>query len=593
MLPALQHRAIHLAFGLVLTFLLYPRSKSKLQIKKISIIDYSLAILSALAGLYLVIEYKELVYRIGNPTFLDLLIGFITMVLVLEATRRAMGWPMVIVALVFLSYAYFGPYFPRGISHRGYTLKRIINHVCLADQGIYGIVIYVSSTFIFSFVLFGALLETVGASRFFTDFALALTGNTRGGPAKASVVSSALMGTVSGSSLANVVATGTFTIPLMKSVGYPPEFAGGTEAAASSGGQIAPPIMGAAAFIMVEFLNIPYRELMICAILPALLYFLAVGIMVDFRAGKLGITGIKKGKLPKLIPILKKRGYLLLAPISIIYFLLTGYSPIKASFYAIIVVFIITVFDKENRLTPKRLIIAFEKGATNALSIVAACATSGIIVGVVTLTGLGIKLSTVIVNLSHQNLILGLILTMIACIVLSMGIPTAPLYVILATLIAPALVKMGIVPIAAHLFIFYFGVFSGLTPPVAMSSYLAASIAGADGLKTAFTGLKLALAAFIMPYIFVLSPSLLLINTSVGEVFWIVVTSILGILSLAGSLEGYFIIGKINILDRIILGLSSLFLVIPSFRTDLLGLIGMAIIFSILIFKNKGKREEE
>jgi len=591
MLPAMQHRAIHLSLGLILTFLLYPRSK--LQIKKISIIDYSLVLLSALIGLYLIIEYKQLIYRAGDPVFLDLLMGFITIVLVLEATRRVMGWPMVIVALTFLLYAYFGPYMPTGISHKGYTIKRIVDHMYLTNQGIFGVAIYVSSTFVFTFVLFGALLEATGGSKFFIDFAFALTGKSRGGPAKAAVLSSGLMGMISGSSLANVIGTGTFTIPLMKSVGYPPEFAGGVEAAASAGGQIAPPVMGAAAFIMAEMLGIPYNKLIIYAALPALLYFLAVGVMVDFRAGKLGITGVAKEKLPKLMPILKKGGHLIFSPIAIIYFLLAGYSPIKASFYAIVVTFIVSMINKDTRLTPKRLLVAFEKGATNSLSIIAACATAGLIVGVVTLTGLGLKFSSLIINLSSGNLILGLFLTMIASIIFGMGMPTTALYVILATLVAPALVKMGVIPIAAHLFIFYFGVFAALTPPVAISSYLAASIAKADGVKTAFTGLKLASAAFIMPYIFALNPSLLLINTSVGEVFWILVTSLLGILSLAGGLEGYFVLESINIQTRIILAISSLCLIIPNFTSDLLGLAGMGTVIAFMILKNKRKKRGE
>jgi len=591
MLPAMQHRAIHLSLGLMLTFLLYPRSK--LQIKKIPITDYLLLLLSALIGLYKVIEYMSLIYRAGDPNLLDLIVGGIAIVLVLEATRRVMGWPMVIVALTFLLYAYLGPYLPAGLAHKGYTLKRIIEHMFLTNQGLYGVAIYVSSTFVFTFVLFGALLEATGGSRFFIDFAFALAGKSRGGPAKAAVLSSGLLGMISGSSLANVIGTGTFTIPLMKSVGYPPEFAGGVEAAASAGGQIAPPVMGAAAFIMAEMLGIPYGKLMIYAALPSLLYFLAVGIMVDFKAGKLGITGIAKEKLPKLMPILKKGGHLILPPIAIIYFLISGYSPIKASFYAIVVTFIVSMISKETRLTPKRLLIAFEKGATNSLSIIAACATAGIIVGVVTLTGLGLKISSLIVNLSSGNLILSLFLTMITSIIFGMGMPTTALYVILATLVAPALVKIGINPIAAHLFIFYFGVFAALTPPVALSAYLAASIAKANEVKTAFAALKLALPAFIMPYIFALSPSLLLINASIGEVIWILITSLLGVLSFAGSLEGYFVIENINIQTRIILALSSLCLIIPNFTTDLVGLAGMGTVVTLMILKNMRKKRGE
>jgi TRAP transporter 4TM/12TM fusion protein len=591
MLPAMQHRAIHLSFALVLSFLIYPRSK--VQTKRISIIDYLLVLLSIAIGLYLVIEYRQLIYRAGDPVFLDLLMGFIALILVLEATRRVMGWPIVIVALIFLLYAYFGPYMPSGIAHKGYTFKRIIDHMYLTNQGLYGVAIYVSSTFVFTFVLFGALLEATGGSQFFIDFAFALTGRNRGGPAKAAVLSSGLMGMISGSSFANVITTGTFTIPLMKSVGYSPVFAGAVEAAASAGGQIAPPVMGAAAFIMAEMLGISYGKLIIHAALPALLYFMAVGVMVDFRAGKLGISGVSKDKLPKLIPILKKGGHLILPPLAIIYFLVIGYTPIKASFYAIVITFIASMLRKETRLTPKRLLTAFEKGATNALSIVAACAAAGIIVGVVTLTGLGLKFASLIVDLSAGNLILGLFLTMISCIIFGMGMPTTALYVILATLVAPALVRMGVIPIAAHLFIFYFGVFAALTPPVALSSYLAASIAKADGVKTALAGLKLALAAFIMPYIFALSPSLLLIDTSIPKVFWILLTSLLGIFSLAGSIEGYFLIDIINIPKRIVLFISSFCLIIPGFITDSFGFAGIGIIFLLMIIKKARERKEE
>ncbi|MBN2395036.1 MAG: TRAP transporter permease [Candidatus Atribacteria bacterium] len=592
MLPAMQHRAIHLSFALVLSFLLYPGSKGQHQ--KISFLDYLFAILSIAIGLYLVIEYKELIYRAGDPIFLDLLMGFIALFLVLEATRRVMGWPIVIVALAFLFYAYFGPYMPSAIAHKGYTLKRIIDHMYLTTQGIYGVAIYVSSTFVFTFVLFGALLEATGGSQFFIDFAFALTGRHRGGPAKAAVLSSGLMGMISGSAFANVITTGTFTIPLMKSVGYSPVFAGAVEAAASAGGQIAPPVMGAAAFIMAEMLGISYGKLIIYAALPALLYFLAVGVMVDFRAGKLGISGVSKEKLPKLIPILKKGGHLIFPPIAIIYFLVVGYTPIKASFYAIIITFIASMFRKETRLTPKRLMIAFEKGATNALSIVAACAAAGIIVGVVTLTGLGLKFASLIVDLSAGNLMLALFLTMISCIIFGMGMPTTALYVILATLVAPALVRMGVIPVAAHLFIFYFGVFAALTPPVALSSYLAASIAKADGVKTALAGLKLALAAFLMPYIFALSPSLLLIDTSIGKILWILFTSLLGIFSLAGSIEGYFLIDNIDIPKRLVLFVSALSLIVPTVITDTIGFAGVGLVsISMMIRKAKQRREEK
>jgi TRAP transporter 4TM/12TM fusion protein len=576
MLPQPQHKAIHLAFALVLTFLIYPSGPA--QKKKFPWYDGLLAVLSAAGGAYLVIFYWDLIYRAGSPFTMDIVMGAITLVLIFEATRRTMGWPLVIVGLVFLGYALFGQYLPGTISHRGYSVERIVEHMFLTGEGIYGVAIYVTATYVFIFVLLGSFLGVTGGAKSFIDLAFSVTGKYRGGPAKAAVVASGLMGMISGSSFANVAGTGTFTIPLMKSVGYKREFAGGVEAAASSGGQIMPPIMGAAAFIMAEMTGVPYGKLIIHAAIPAILYYLAVFVMVDLEAAKLGLAGISREKLPKFFSTLKNGAFLLLAPFSIIYLLIIGYSPIKASFLAVMIVVVVSMFKKETRINTSRLIEALDKGARGALSIISACAVAGVIVGTVTLTGLGLKFADLIITLSGGMLIPALFLTMIAAIIMGMGMPTTALYIILGTMVAPALVKMNVPVIAAHLFIFYYGCFAAVTPPVALSSYLAAAIAKADPFKTALSGLKLTSTAFLMPFIFALSPALLLLDTPVIDTLGVVVSAVIGVLALSWSLQGY-LSRPLNIFLRVVLFVAAIVLISPGLVSDIVGIVIIASVF--------------
>ncbi len=585
MLPQPQHKAIHLAFALVLTFLIYPFKPAHKN--KFPWIDGLLAISSAAGGLYIVIFYWDLIYRAGSPLPLDILMGMITLVLVFEATRRTMGWPLVIVGLVFLAYAMFGQYLPGALGHRGYSIERIVEHMYLTGEGIYGVAIYVTATYVFVFVLLGSFLGVTGGAQAFIDLSFSITGKYRGGPAKAAVVASGLMGMISGSSFANVAGTGTFTIPLMKSVGYKREFAGGVEAAASSGGQIMPPIMGAAAFIMAEMTGVPYGKLILHAAIPAILYYLAVFVMVDLEAAKQGLSGIEKDKLPPFFKTLKNGAFLLLAPFSIIYLLIIGYTPIKASFLAVMIVIVVSMFKKETRLNIPRLIEALDKGARGALSIIAACAVAGVIVGTVTLTGLGLKFADLIVTLSGGMLVPALVLTMLAAILMSMGMPTTALYIILGTMVAPALVKMGVPVVAAHMFIFYYGCFAAVTPPVALSSYLAAAIAKADPFKTALTGLKLTSTAFLMPFIFAFSPALLLLDTPVLDTIGVVVSAVIGVLALSWSLQGY-LNRPLPLVARIVLFLAAILLISPGLTTDL---VGIAIITSVFLHQvfHRGK----
>ncbi len=587
MLPQMQHKAIHLALALALTFMLYPAVKK--DKKKMPFYDWIFAGLSLYIGFYLVTNYMEIVYRMGTPTRMDILLGSILIVLIFEATRRTMGWPLVIVGLAALAYAFFGHLIPGTLGHRAFTLPRIVEHMFMTGEGIYGVAIYVTASFVFIFILMGSLLGETGGAQAFIDLAFTATGKYRGGPAKAAVIGSGLMGTISGSSFANVAGTGTFTIPLMKSVGYEPEFAGGVEAAASSGGQIMPPIMGAAAFIMAEMTGVPYSKLIIYAMIPAVLYYVSVFLMVDLRAAKLGLKGMEKKDLPKVKEVLNRGGFLLLAPISIFYMLLAGYSPIKASFTAVMIVIITSFFKKETRLSFKGFLVALEKGAIASLSVIAACAVAGIIVGTVTLTGLGLKFSDLIVTLSHGNLYVALFLTMIASIIMGMGMPTTALYIILGSMVAPSLVKLNVPIVAAHLFIFYYGCMASVTPPVALSSYLAAAIAKANAVKTALNGLKLASAAFILPFIFALSPELLMLNSTVMKTVVVVLTSLAGIYALAASLENYAL-GDLKIYERIPLFVAALLLLVPSTVTDITGLSVLALIVGkqyVLIKKGK------
>jgi len=589
--PQFQHRVIHLAFALALTFLLFPASSS--QKDRLPWYDIVAVLISIGTAIYLCINYLPIVFRMGSPIPLDIYLGAVTILLVFEATRRTMGWPMVIVSFLFLAYSLYGHLIPGILGHRYYSFSRVIEHMFLTSEGIYGVAIYVTATFVFVFILLGAFLTETGGAQAFIDLSFSITGRYRGGPAKAAVVASGLMGTISGSSFANVAGTGTFTIPLMKSVGYKPEFAGGVEAAASTGGQIMPPIMGAAAFIMAEMTGIPYGKIIIHAAVPAILYYIAVFIMVDMEAAKMGLFGLQKEQLPRFMTVLKNGAFLLLSPLSIVYMLLIGYSPIKASITAVFILFIISFLKQETRLTPKKFLHALEEGAKGALSVIAACAVAGLIVGTVTLTGLGLKFADLIVALSMGSIYPALVMTMLASILMGMGMPTTALYIILGAMVAPALVKLNIPVIAAHLFIFYFGCMASVTPPVALSSYLAAAIAKADSVKTAIQGLKLASSAFIFPFIFAVSPALILFETTFFPALVAFITALLGVTALSGCLENY-LWGRLGTIKRIFLAAAALCLMIPEWHTDTAGfLVLLAVVLSNISIRRKEMRSKK
>jgi len=572
---ALIQRDIHWLFMAVLIFLLYPAGPKSPR-NRLPWYDLVCIAATLYAGLYILIDMHNIVTRAGDPTLTDIVLGIITVLLVLEAARRTIGMALPIVAIAALLYAYFGPYMPGLLGHKGYSFRRIFPYQFLTTEGIYGVPLGVSSTFVYLFILFGAFLNKTGAGKFFIDLAFALTGSSQGGPAKSAIVSSGLLGTVSGSSVANVVTTGTFTIPLMKRVGYEPHFAGAVEAASSTGGQIMPPVMGAAAFIMAEVLGVPYISVAAAAAIPAVLYYISLFAQVHFRAGRLGLKGIPRSELPDLKQTLAQGWHLLIPLIVLIVILVWGYSPMKAVFWTIILTGGLSFIKPETRITGPKLLEALEEGARSAVEVAAACACAGIVVGVVTMTGLGLKIAGLIVTWSRGQLFLALPLTMLASILLGMALPTTAKYVVLSTLAAPALVRLGIPAMAAHMFILYFGVVADITPPVALAAYAGAGLAKANAMKTGWTACQVGLAAFIVPFMFAYSPSLVLIGTG-GEILLAFITASIGVVTLAAAMQGW-IWSALPIWSRAICFACALLLIKPGVTTDIAGAIGLAIV---------------
>ena len=575
-LDAHLQRAVHLGFALALSYLLYPSRKSWSR-TKLHPVDLILAILGAAAPAYICIMYNELVMRSGIMTTPDVIMGVIGVLLVIEATRRVVGIPMVVVVLVFIAYAFAGPYMPGVLAHRGLTPEQLIGHLYFTTEGIFGIPLGVSSTFIFLFILFGAYLESTGLGKFFIDIANALAGWARGGPAKVAVISSAFMGTVSGSSVANVAGTGSFTIPMMKKLGYRKEFAGAVEAASSTGGQLMPPVMGAAAFLMAEFVGVPYIDIVAAAVIPAILYFAGVLLGVHLEARFSNLKGIPRDQLPKAWVIFKERGHLAIPLVVIVYLLVTGFTPMRAALVAIVLSIVASALRKNTRMKPIEIVHGLETGARNVLGVVIACAAAGIIIGVVTKTGVGLKLASGLLALSVGYLLPTMFFTMIASLILGMGVPTTANYVITSTIAAPALIQMGVPVLAAHMFVFYFGIIADVTPPVALAAYAASGISGGKPLLTGLNASKLAIAAFIIPYIFVLSPELLMINATAVTLVFAVVTALLGMVGVSSSMIG-FLVTKNSKWERLLLFISGILMIIPGLATDIPGIALFAVI---------------
>src|SRR5690625_3892707 len=543
-------RTVHLGFALTLIFLLYPARK-KGNKAKLAWYDILLALAAIVVCGYWPVFYETLVQKIGGIDNTQMIIGGIAILLVLEATRRAVGLPITIISLVFLAYALFGPYMPGMLAHRGLTLSQLIDSMFFTTEGILGTPLEVSSTYIFLFLLFGAFLIQTGVGNYFNDLAISLAGRRTGGPAKVAIFSSALNGTISGSSVANTVTTGSYTIPMMKRLGYRKNFAGAVEAASSTGGQIMPPIMGAAAFLMVEFAGESYWNIAKAAMIPALLYFAGIWIVRHLEAKRTNLHGLPKDELPKWKEVLKKI-HLLLPILAIVWLLFQGFSIERTALYGIAITILVSLFRKDTRITPSRFIIALTSGARTALGVAAATACAGIIVGVVTRTGLGLKFGNMLVDLAgtlsvnaEMQLILTLVFTMIASIILGMGSPTTANYIITSTIALPAILALNdqldvAVPVlAAHMFVFYFGIVADITPPVALAAFAATGISGGEPMRTGGNAVKLAIAAFIIPYMFVLQPQILMIDTNALEVTFIIISALLGMIAIGASMVGY------------------------------------------------------
>lgn len=586
-IPPQIHRPIHLAFGLCLVYLLYA-GRTKGDSNKVGVINILLALLGVAVTLYWVVDYEGLVTRTGNYTSLDMVVGGIAILLVLEAARRVVGLPITLIATIFLLYTYLGPYMPGFLEHRGSDLSRIIGHSYYTLEGILGTPIAVSSTFIFLFVLFGAFLEKTGVGEYFNDLSLVVAGRRIGGPAKVAVFSSALQGTISGSSVANVVTSGAFTIPMMKRLGYRSEFAAAVEASSSTGGQIMPPVMGAAAFLMAEFIGVPYLEIAKSAALPAILFFVGIWIMTHFEAKRLGLRGLTKEELPNKKEVLKK-AYLLLPIVIIITALMMNFSAERSAIIGIVSTIVVGAFRKETRMSVADILQALASGARMALGVVAATACAGIIVGTITLTGIGLKLANGLIDLAGGELFLTLFFTMIASLILGMGTPTTANYIITSTIAAPALVQLGVPVIAAHMFTFYFGIVADITPPVALAAFAASGIAKSKPIKTGIESTRLSIAAFMAPYIFVVSPALLLIDTTFTESLWVMFTSTLGMIGVGAGLIGYWM-AKLNILERIAAVAGGVLAVIPGIESDIAGFILLAAVFGLSYLKSRKQK---
>lgn len=566
LLSTMSQRSIHLMFMLVPVFFLYP---AKHGAKKAKWYDVIIGLLALASSLYIFYIWPSQIMRVGDPSFLDKFFGAIMIMAVLEGTRRTSGNALTLTAGILLLYTYFGKYMPGALAHRGYSITRIISFFYSTAEGIYGIPIGVSASLIVLFVVFGSILNETGGGEFFINTTYALTGRLRGGTAKTSVIASALMGMISGSPIANVVTTGTFTIPLMKKGGYKADMAAAVSALAASGGIIMPPVMGAAAFIMAEYLGVSYQQVALAALIPSLLYFASIFIIVDIEAAKHGLAGLKKEELPSFSKSLKDGWHLAIPILSLIWFLLIKWSAGKSVFWSTVILMAVSFYKPHTRMNLEKFFKALKSGARESVPVAVACAAAGIVVGSLSLTGLGVMFSGSIVALSGGSKILALILTMIASLILGMGMPATAVYIVAASLLAPPLVDLGIAPISAHFFIFYFSVISCITPPVALTSYAAAGIANADANKAGWKAFYFGMLAYIIPFIFVYSPVLLWQGETV-QVLTAFASAVIGVLDFGIALQGFFT-SKCNPIERVLFFVSGMLLIIPGTSTDIIG----------------------
>jgi len=565
------HRTIFLSFSLFLTFLINPISKRHEKSFVLNLLNLIMIILTVLIGIYSVMEHYNMLLRVGNPSNIDLFFGGILIILVLEATRRSIGYPLVILAIIFIIYAYFGIYFPRMIAHGGYELAEIIEINFMTTSGIFSIMLGVTAEFIILFTIFGGFLTEAGAVDYYSEIALSLTGHKTGGPAKAAVLASALMGTLSGSSAANVVTTGSFTIPLMKRIGYPARFAGAVEACASTGGQFMPPIMGAAAFVIAATIGIPYFAVVKATIIPASLYFLSVGFTVHLMSKKLNFGGLPKEELPTFGKAFKEGGILLIPILVIVGILAMGYSPSLAGFSAVVTIVIVVMLKKKTRLSPQKILKALERGGVSVLGVANACACAGIVVSSIAMTGLGMRISSIVAYVGQASIYIALIYTMIASLILGMGMPTVAAYIVVATLGTPALVNLGIPVLAAHIFVFFYAIICNVTPPVALAAYAAAPIAGEDtnAFEIGLSAFIYAISAFIIPFVFVFNQTLLM-EGNISLILLRIIICIIGMFALSLATTGYYY-RQLSIIERVLVFCAAIILIHPGLSSSLVG----------------------
>ena len=581
---AVMFRGMHLLFALVLLFLIYRRS-TKLDRESPELLDYVLLVLGVAPILYLFVNYEYIVTRtfyIDDLTPADMIMGTILVLVVLEATRRVIGLALPITALVFLFY---------GLFIARLQPMQLLDQLYMTTEGIFGIPLSVSAAYVLIFVLFGSFMERTGTGQLFMDFAMSLTGHTAGGPGKVSCVSSALFGTISGSAVANVMVDGPITIPLMKRSGFPPHFAAGVEAVASTGGQIMPPIMGAAAFVMAEFLGVSYAQVVIWAIIPAGLYYVACFAAVHFEAKRRGLVGVPRADLPRLAQVMRERGHLFIPVLVILVVMYSGYSAPLSALAGTLACFPVAALRKSTRgyVTFGNIVEACVDGAKNALPVALACAAAGIVIGVVTLSGLGIVFTQYVVNLSQDYLLRALVFTMLAGIVLGMGMPTTPAYIIMAALLIPAIIKFGVVPPAAHMFAFYFAILSAITPPVALAVYAAAGIARSELWVTGLAAVRIAATSFIVPFMFVYEPALLMIGPW-PAILWSSATASIGVVLFAAGLHGY-LLAPASLWQCAALIVAGLCLIEPGLFTDLIGAALAAIVIASQVLARRSARQ--
>jgi TRAP transporter 4TM/12TM fusion protein len=586
-MTAMRHRSVFLTCILVMTFLTKPLYKGarKDKLNAAMVVDLILIGISIFIGLYIFIDLQGIFERQGDWSAWDFRVGITLVLLVLEVTRRVIGLNLTIIAVVFLLFGYFGPYAPELIVHKGYSVERIATTLSLTTEGIFGLPLGVASTFVFIFILFGAFLDKTGAGTFFINLSYSITGRFSGGPAKTAVVASGFMGSVAGSAVANVVATGSFTIPMMKKIGYRPHVAAAVEAAASTGGQLMPPIMGAGAFLMAEFTQTPYLEIVKIAFIPAVLYFFSVILFVHFEAQKEGIWGLPKEQLPRMAQTLKEGIHFIIPVAILITVLVMNYSPMMAGFISILAVYATALIRKRSRISLGTLIKTLEQGARNAIMVAVACAAAGISVGLVNLTGTGLRFSSLIVSLSQGIPLLALILVALTSLLLGMGLPVTASYIVLIILAGPGLTDLGIPLLTAHMIVFWYSQDANVTPPVALESFAASGIAGSSPMKTAFTSWKLAKGLYIIPIIMAYHP--LLLNGPTPEVIKTVIFSIFSIIAFVACMERYFLI-HLNWPETVLQGAAALLLI---WASPLYNYLGLVLFLALVVYQIVRKKK--